>query len=253
MRITQRDDVTNSATIRATNATDLTGDQRVVFINDIGTSGGSSVSYLDELVIGLPMLALETGPSTGYAATLDEDNDNGTATGNLSLEAWIRPKSLPAAGAIATIVSKWDKNDTGTSSFRLILNGDNNGQLAYGIDDALGSNDAENFDLGFKPTVNEWAHVAVTYAAASRSIQFYINGVLARTMTSTLDTSGIKVAAQEFVVGAEQNNDVREDIFHGNISDVRVWNDVRTATEIEDYFQARLSAAGGESNLVDRI
>ena len=250
MRITQRDDVTNTATLRTTNATDLTGDQRVMYINDIGVTGGASVSYIDEVLIGLPMLALETGPTTGSAATANENNDNGTATGNLSLEAWIRPKSLTGTGAIATIMSKWDKNSTDTSAFRLFLNGNNNGQLAFSLDDALGSNDFESYDLGFKPNVNEWTHIAVTYDAATKVIKFYVDGSLASNITSGLDLSGIRVASQEFIVGAEQNGDVPVDFFHGYISDVRVWNDVRTAAEIEANFSKRLTAAGSEANLV---
>jgi len=250
MRITQRDDATNTATLQTTNATDLDGDQRVIYINDIATSGGSSVSYIDELIIGLPMLVLETGPSAGYAATADEDNDNGTGTGNLTLETWIRPKSLPGAGALAAIVSKWDKANTDSSAFTLYLDGDNNGQLYFGLDDAAGTNDAETISLGLKPSINEWTHLAVTFDAATHGVRFYVNGVLARTATSALDVAGIKAASQEFIVGAQQDSDTREDFFHGYISDVRVWNDVRTAAEIRDNFQRRLSVAGSESNLV---
>ena len=239
MRITQRDDATNTATVRTTNTTDLTGEQRVFFINDIGTSGGSSVSYLDDLFIGVPMLALETGPSSGYAATATDNNDNGTTTGSISLEAWFRARSIPTTG-IATVMSKWDTASTDTSAFRLYLNGTNNGQLALGIDDAAGAGDAENFDLGFKPTVGEWAHVAITYDAANRALRFYLNGELTRTATTTLDVSGIRAASQRFIVGAERTSGAAADFFYGDISDVRVWGDVRTADEIRDCFQTRI-------------
>jgi len=245
MRITQKDDASNTAFLAATNVTsDLFGDQRVMFIN------GPSESYIDDVVVGVPMLALEIGDAGGYAATADEDNDNGTGTGDITLEAWIRPRSLPGAGEIATIVSKWDTADTDSGSFRLFLDGDHGSQLALSIDDAAGTDDAEDFDLGFKPPVDMWSHIAVTYDASENDIRLYVNGALSRVVRSQIDASGIKAASQEFMVGAEQDNDVAADFFHGYISDVRVWSVVRDADNISDHFQRRLSVAGSESGLV---
>jgi hypothetical protein len=245
MRITQRDDFENTAVASTTGITsDLFGTQKVMFIN------GPSESYIDDVVVGFPMLALEIGATGGYAATADEDGANGTGTGDLTLEAWIRPRSLPVAGNISTIVSKWDTASTDTSAFSLFLDGGSGAQLTLSIDDAAGTGDAVAFNLGFKPTVNTWSHVAVTYDAAAREIRFYANGVLRRVLRSTLDVAGIREGAQEFMVGAQQTSDTPGDFFHGYISDVRVWDAVRDAGDISDNFQRRLSAAGSEAGLV---
>ncbi len=245
MRITQDDDVTNTAFASTTNITsDLTGDQRVVFIN------GPVQSYIDEVVAGVPMLALELDGDGDYVATAG--NDNGTATGDITLEAWIKPKSLPRPVTSpdpveeAVVVSQWDDDDDAVSSYRLYLDGERNGQLVFEVAGSDGSNPAvDTFNLGFRPTVNEWAHVAVTYDGATQAMRFYLNGVLARSATGTVE--GVRAAAQHFAVGADSVTTPPRHFFHGNVSDVRVWDDVRASDEIQENFQTRLTVT---TNLV---
>lgn len=239
-RITQRDDAANSATVNATNVVaDLTGEQRVVFVN------GPDQSDLDEVTVGLPMLALDTNGS-GYAATAV--NANGTTTGDLTLEAWIRPRSLPASGTRAAIISQWDTTDEDGSSFSLYLNGN---QLMLDIDDDDGgADDQERFSL-FAPGADAWTHVAVSYDKSARAVRVYRNGVLVRQTTADLDGDGIRQNAKYFGVGAEQNGvGTWHNFFDGAISDVRIWSIARSADQIRDQFRKRLSVAGSESDLV---
>jgi hypothetical protein len=250
MRITQSDDPTNTLTLSATNTTDLTGEQRVMFINDFEQTGGNSVSYLDDIVIGTPMLALETGPASGVVAT--PTATNGTTTGNLTLEAWVRLKAFPAGSNRAAIISQWDTNAAATDaeqSFRLYFDGANADQLAFDVGTIVGgSADTEHFDLQFKPNLNEWNHVAVTFNASSKSVRFYLNGELSLVNASgSSAANGVNTAQERFSVGAAFDGGTTvTDVLTGNISDVRAWNTVRTSAEIRTYFQSRLSLRGAE-------
>jgi len=250
MRITQRDDVANTATVSATVTDDLTGgSQRVTFIN------GPAISHIDEVTVGLPMLALETGPSAGIARTAT--NVGGTSTGDLTLEAWIRPKALPAAGARGTIAAQW--NTTGTDSqqsFRLYLDGDEGGKLVFEIGGEFnddGTDDTERFVLGLTPTLDQWTHVAVSFnSGASKAVRFYVNGALSRAFTSATDTgTGVRAPQRPLSAGAALDNaNAAVDFFTGLISDLRVWEAVRTPADIEDAHDVRLSGAGSEDDLV---
>ena len=247
MRITQRDDSTNTLTLTTTTSADQAGDQRIVFINGTATD-----SYIDDVIVGLPMLALELDGDGDYVATAG--NDNGTATGDITLEAWIKPKSLPLPGATpdpeeVTIASQWDDDDHDVSSYRLYLDGERNGQMVFEVAGSDGTNPAVDiFNLGFRPTIGEWAHVAVTYNGATQAMRFYLDGILARSGTGTVHS--VRAAAQHFAVGADSVTTPPRHFFHGNISDVRVWDDVRTATEVEDNFQRRLQLSGNPGNLL---
>jgi len=254
MRITQRDDAANTATLRATTSEDsLGGEQRVVFINDFDTGGTTSVSYIDDLVVGLPMLALETGPTTGIARTAAAANGT-TADGNLTLEAWVKAKALPAAGERGAIISQWDTTGgNGDQSFRLYFDGDNEGKLAFDIGTTAGvTPNVESFDLGFIPTRETWSHLAVSFDNTNNRVSFYLNGELRRTASSSAAaTTGVRQAQEPFSVGASlANATTAVDIFHGTISDVRVWSSIRSAAEVRDNFQRRLSMAGTEGALV---
>jgi hypothetical protein len=254
MRITQVDDPTNSVTLRTTSTADLASTQNRIF-----AINGPAASFLDDFVTGLPMLALETGVTNGAATngiTATAAAANGTATGNLTLEAWIRPKVLPTGTNHAVIISQWDTNVAALDSdqsFRLYLDSENNDQLALDIGGTIsGAADTETFNLGFKPDVDEWAHVAVTFDSSSKIVSLYINGVLATTTRSSTDTgTGVRAAVERFSVGASlSGGSTITDPFNGDISDVRVWSTVRTADNISDFFQARLAAAGTVTGLV---
>lgn len=254
MRITQVSDPTNSVTLRTTSTNDLSGTQNRIF-----AINGAAASYLDDLVVGLPMLALESGVTDGTATnglTATAAVANGTSTGNLTLEAWIRPKVLPSGSNLATIVSQWDTNagaSDSDQSFRLYLDSGNNDQLALDIGGTISAvPDTEHIDLGYKPNVDEWAHVAVSFDSATQVVSFYINGGLSLAIHSGTDSgTGVRAAVERFSVGASLDSGATiTNPFNGDISDVRVWNTVRTADQISDNFQVRLAATGSVTGLV---
>lgn len=75
---------------------------------------GSSPTYSDDFLTaqgGVPLnthvLDLESG-STHYATAADSASLS--ITGDIAIESWFKPESLPTAGNEMVLVSKWDKN-----------------------------------------------------------------------------------------------------------------------------------------------
>jgi len=241
MRITQRDDVTNTATATFTTTNDLTGDQRVFFIN------GPSLSYIDEVVVGLPMLALDTDGTGDVVFSAAGTNDfTGAAPFSLTLEAWINPRALPTTGNRGAIISRWATNEGTASNQSYHLFIDDAGTLSFEVAGDTGSGvDEEAFDFGFRPQLNEWTHIAIVFDAPNQTVSFYKDGVLVSTRTSAIDEDeGVNdTAARRFSVGGEFTTaNAVMNSFNGKISDVRVWEVARTADQISDNFQRRLAA-----------
>ena len=101
------------------------------------------------------MLAANLDGVTGY---IDKGSALGV-TGNMTVEAWIRPRAIPGTGSTATIASVWDPTDMTLSdnSFRLYFSQD---QLSFGASGSNGANTHETYSAGFAPTLGEWSHVA---------------------------------------------------------------------------------------------
>lgn len=235
MQITQKDLVSNRAYAHAAGVTGDTTGTRIALVN-----GAASESRLDDLVIGRPMLAMDT-LGTGYAET--SGNQNGTTTGSITLEAWLKPRSLPSGVNTATLISQWDVTQLNRSAFRLYMS--SGGSLSLSLGDGTVTTDTES--LGVSLGTDEWTHIAVSYDDETTygAIAVYINGALVNTITGTLSSqilsgNAIRTAQEHFIVGANLTGTSGQNIFDGQVSDVRVWDDVRTATEITEWYDHRL-------------
>lgn len=112
--------------------------------------------------------------------------------------------------------------------FQIDLDGNDNIRL-------LGDNQTGNFG----PITGDWQHVAVTLDSASQTTTLYLDGVNVATLNGTVDN-----LVQDLTVGENRNANNRVE---AHIDEFRVWNTVRTATEIQDNRLRRL--AGNESGL----
>ena len=237
---------TQYATAYATSITSTTNYGQVFFIN------GGIASELDDVLVGFPMLAMETTGTTSYAAAAGATT-NGVSTGRITLEAWVRPRAFPSADG--TIVGKWDTAASATNQgFRLRI--DSGGVVNFDASVVNGGTAAPKHYAGPSLTLNEWAHVAVTFtyvdnatADDTETVTFFKNGDQYSTSVNTFTSApataptGLTNTATGtpplFVVGADSGGG---NSFIGDISDVRVWSTARTAQNIADNFQARPSA-----------
>ena len=89
-------------------------------------------------------------------------------------------------------------------------------------------------------TDGTWQHWAVTYDASANARKIYLNGTLDKSGSS----GGNFVGSGNFYIGKFLANYMTDAV----LTDFRVWDDVRTQTEIEDNMRTRLT--GSEANLI---
>jgi hypothetical protein len=146
----------------------------------------------------------------------------------LSIEVWIKPVDL-ANKPVATIVRQ---QAFSTTDFSLALT--NNGRtLAFGLRTA-GLYQELQTTLG-DLTDGGWHHLAATYDGATKRI--YVDGQL---VASTAQTGQIAFTGVNLSVGASNNGSTTADFFNGAIDELRIWQSVRTAQEITQYFNRSL-------------
>jgi hypothetical protein len=147
-------------------------------------------------------------------------------TGNFTMEAWVNPTNLCVTG-FCTIAGR--END-----YLLAIS---NGTYWWRIANSNSSSAWYNTGVAF--TTGQWQHVALVRSGTS--VLLYANGQLMSTQTSgDNDASGTPISLTSttvpgpgwFEVAAHGIDHI--DMFTGGIDEVRVWNTVRTATEIGD-------------------
>lgn len=151
-------------------------------------------------------------------------------TGDISIEAWIKLEQLPStAGSAFAICSKY----TNTSrSWRFEIGTDD--KLAFYFYDTAGFSGGSCNTAFSAGDVGVWRHITVTVDVSVPTNLFYIGGsVKTTTMVGTTVTS-IKDSTTALTIGAMDHDGTPTYFFDGKIKNVRLWNDIRTATEIDD-------------------
>ena len=143
-----------------------------------------------------------------------------TFTSDFTIQYWLRTSSTGTTGG------QWynghsivDNEVAGvTSDFGTSLNGS---KLAFGIG---------NPDTTILSTSNindgTWKHVTVTWKQSTGVMQIYINGALE---ASGVASTAARTASSFIKIGTSNNFG---SYFNGDIDDLRIWNNVLTATDI---------------------
>jgi Concanavalin A-like lectin/glucanases superfamily len=90
------------------------------------------------------------------------------------------------------------------------------------------------------PSLNAWHHVAATYDGSN--VKLYLDGTLVKTQAAT---GAIAVNPNSLCIGSQPGYG---EYFGGNVDEIRIWNTVRTQTEIQNAMNSEL--AGNEVGLV---
>jgi hypothetical protein len=253
-RITQVSSPANTATLSYATVPvaqqDLARGSSFFLINN-----GASTSEVDDLLIGRGAMAVAFDGTDDIVETSGDSHD--TTTGNLTLSAWVYPDVLPSGSARSIIMSKWtDSAATAAGqAYRLYLTNGGRVSLDIAADDAVVGTNIITATYSFSSRVNaaEWTSLAVTFDASTQSASLYVNGELSETISlTTLATTGVNDGSSAFSIGAERNNALAiVNELDGNITDVRVWNTVRTATQHFTTYKRRLAlVSGGETGLI---
>lgn len=180
--------------------------------------------------------------SSQYAYITDANQTGLDITGDISIEVWIKPESININSAI---VSKFRGVD-GKRSYTLTPKSTNKIEFVYSSNGTAVT--VCSTDDAILTNTGVWYHIAVTADVSEKDVKFYVNGSLVDcTLTSNSATS-IFNSAMPFLVGAQGESGAYGGYFDGLIDEVRVWNDVRTPTEIADNYQKEL--VGNEAGLV---
>jgi hypothetical protein len=166
------------------------------------------------------------------AATFDGVNDHvatpgtGLAPGSgLSLEAWVRPTSLPAGGQFASIATRPD-------AYSLQLNGP---LLEWTVIDGVGTRHRLQAPAGaIEP--GRTAHVAGTYDGVTQRL--YVDGVeVARTALT-----GAAGAGAGFYIGSWNGS---QEFFSGTIDEVAVYDKVLTGLQVKKHHDLGIATTVG--------
>ena len=138
-------------------------------------------------------------------------------TGDISIEAWVNLFNL--------------YNSSGT--YRLIISYSHNG-----------TTETQGY-LDWTPSTGTWYHIAATVDVSAQGFHIYINGV-DQTLTGQSGTgTEIIDSTAEVIVGAYGVHTTPVGEFDGKIDEVRVWNDIRTNSEISTNMQSDVTGQAG--------
>lgn len=185
--------------------------------------------------------------SSQYLSIADASQTGLDLSTDFTFEAWIRLEQLPStAGATFTILAKDDVGvsrsyffgiESALNKLKCNFFSDNTTRTDFVMDEA--------FDAG---DLGVWIHVAAVADISASSIIFYKNGVLMAGTTVIASSTTIQNGTAPFTVGGRLSSSSPEAFFDGQLDEVRVWNDIRTGTEIANNYQIEL--VGNEANLV---
>ena len=191
----------------------------------------------------LLLIGLSYSQGGSYALDFDGSNDYVSITDDASL----------TSTSVITI-SAWFKKVSGSGWMSLVGKGTSDANEEYVL---LLKDDQVYFDVGngggpylqqsTTIATGTWHHIAAVHTRSSgtSTLKVYLNGQ---------DVGGTTVAASNtpndnsipLTIGSRFSTS--NALFEGRIDDVRIWNDARTASEIQDYMHKVL--VGNESNLV---
>ncbi|TSC63504.1 MAG: RTX toxins and related Ca2+-binding domain [Parcubacteria group bacterium Athens0416_74] len=201
-----------------------------------------SVALIASLLVSPIALAYNThsidfeSSSSQYLSISDASQTGLDITGDLTIEAWVKLETSTEE----YFVSKFGLSNN--MSYRLGYDG--TGNIVLNITSNGTGSTINNLYRPYTLGTGTWHHIAVSWTAATSVATFYVDGASIGTATGNI--SSIHNGNAPFMIGSydafypTQSTD-------GLVDDVRVWNIVRTATQISDDMDTELN--GNESGL----
>ena len=162
--------------------------------------------------------------SSQFASITDASQTNLDITTDFSVEAWIKLEALPSTPNIPMgIVAKF----ASAVGFRVSIINTDFIRIYYGN----GSETQIDSSAAYVTAadVGRWIHFAVSVDISARTMSLYKNGQSVATTLATAGDTTIGNNSADFWVGRIDGN---QWYFDGLIKDIRVFNDIRTQTEI---------------------
>ena len=159
--------------------------------------------------------------------------------GDLTIECWVKAESLTTGH---TMGNNGRNGATEAVNMNWEIETDSIGRLHFIHEYGAGNRNTIISTTVGLITTGSWIHVAMVRDTANTDILFYVNGSHVETVGyANAPTGGSTV---DMTIGTNENTNV---FFDGLIDEFRVWNDMRTPTEISDNYQKEL--VGDEAGL----
>lgn len=145
---------------------------------------------------------------------------------SVTLSAWVYKTARAGCGGRDSIISKGDQG-AGLHNYELLIADDcsiESLSFRYYNGGWAGTGDSTSLSL------NRWYHLVASYNDSADRIDFYIDGVLRSSATTTLS---LLTNNQSLSIGARDSINNR---FHGKIDDVRIYNRALSADEIHQLY-----------------
>ncbi len=160
------------------------------------------------------------------------DSSSLTLSSSFTIEAWINPTSLPTAGNLASIVSKYDgSGNQGGYDLRLKNNA---GTQSIGLTTISASADGGG-DINYTLAAGTWSHVVGVYDGSNSKI--YVNGSYvgqaANTVNPADNTKLLNIGGFGYYT---PNSTDYGRYFNGKIDEVKIYNRALSATEISNRY-----------------
>ncbi len=212
---------------------------------DIGSSGiiakDRSGNNNNGTITGAAPASGRVGQALSFDSSTDTvlvgDSVSLDITGQLTMSAWVKPRSIPTASNYYTILAK-AKVSEDENAYSLYIKGND---LAFyycnGADSTCGGAPHEiKTDDSPGLVADRWYHLAITYNDSANDVVLYIDGI-AGTEIVTLgspETSSVVTSTNNINIGS---NDAQSELFDGLIDDVRIYNRALSASEINRLYQ----------------
>lgn len=183
-------------------------------------SGGSVMLKAVTATLGSTLI-VSTGGAAGSASTYAPGGAGGTGRIHIDYYTSYTGTTSP------TLDSNQDNNLSSNTTYQLRLSVSNNGT----------ANEIMARQCGL--TTGAWKHVAVTWTAASHIAEFFLNGNTLGTSTGAI--TAISDNASSFLL-ASQDTDLGS-YYDGKMDEVRVWNVIRSATDLYNNKDIQISAS----------
>jgi hypothetical protein len=177
-----------------------------------------------------------------YLVITDANQTGLDLTTALTIEFWIKPESYQGIEKIVHFVSK---SAAGGKSYA-VVNYQGNASQYFGLWIGDASTQDQFTAYSHQPTTGEWHHYAVTWDGSNKHCEIYRDGSSVSSQVGS-NVSSIADTSYDLMIGARGDGDTTT--YHdGLIDEIRIWNDVRTPTEISQNYNHELR--GNEANLV---
>ncbi len=203
--------------VTVTQNTPLTLTGTVTIVITATNSGSAANSFsVDDFIINGKLIKNTTGNALNFDGNNDYIELGNVMPSTYTKEAWIK---VSGTSVLNNIIGGGD-NSTLYGRHTLWIP---SSKLSAGHNGTWNAvEDPATLDL------NKWYHVAVTYDATTTTMKLYKNGTLVSTNTSVVPFTG---TAKSFIGNFIGSSTTAE--FSGSLDEVRIWNVVRTQSEIQ--------------------